>query len=76
MYTRLVGENKDRDLSIEQALGRIESAFCNVRRQTIEAQKPLDDEAIFTLSAFVAATQFRTPGARTHIKSQWERAPN
>ncbi|MEO1966321.1 DUF4238 domain-containing protein [Hyphomonas sp.] len=73
MYTRLVGpDNQDRDISIEKALGRIEAAFCKVRRDFIEPMKPLTEDAIITLAVFAAATQFRTPGAREHIRSQWE----
>lgn len=75
MYTiRSADDPEARDLRLEHGLGRIEAAFCAVRRDYVEARRPLGPEQRAPLYAFAAAAQWRTPGAREHIREEWQSA--
>ncbi len=75
MYTIRHDDDPDaRDLRLEHGLGRIEAAFCAVRRDFIEPRRTLGPEERAALYAFAAAAQWRTPGARDHIREQWQSA--
>lgn len=60
------------DLSLEQALNRLETDFCAVRRDFIEPRRPLGARERSVLLAFLASSKFRTPGYREHTRSQWQ----
>jgi hypothetical protein len=72
MYTITPADDPlGRDLSLEHALGRLETDFCSVRRNFIEPRRPLGARERLTLLAFLASSKFRTPGYREHTRSQW-----
>jgi hypothetical protein len=73
MYTiGSAGNPQSRDLSLEHDLGQIETDFCAVRRDFIEPGRSLGSRERAVLLAFVASSQFRTPGFRDHTRSQWQ----
>jgi len=75
MYTiRPADTAAERDLRLEDGLGKIEDAFCRVRRDYIEARRTLRPKERAPLYAFAAAAQWRTPGAREHIREEWQSA--
>ncbi|MEX1108481.1 MAG: DUF4238 domain-containing protein, partial [Dongiaceae bacterium] len=73
MYTITpANDPQGRDLSLEHALSKIESDFCTVRRDFIEPKCPLGERERAVLLAFVTSSQFRTPGYREHMRTQWQ----
>ncbi len=71
MYT-IVGADGARDLTIEHGLGKLEGDFCDVRKKFIEPMKPLGGRERAIVCGFAAATQFRTPTYRDHMRGQWQ----
>ena len=71
MYTRF-GEGGERDLGIEMALQRLETAFGVARKNYVENRAKLPPRELAVFMAFVAAQKFRTPAAREHMRATWE----
>lgn len=74
MYTRTIvipGVLEARDLRIEAGLSNLEDSFVRLRRDFLDQRKPLPAVPALKLLAFVASQQWRTPGAREHIRAQW-----
>lgn len=70
IYTRTT-ETGDRDLHIEDQLGRIEHAFSRVRRQRLSPCLELAPADRAVICAFMSAQQSRTPKFREHHRAQW-----
>ena len=72
-YTKYSGlQPEERDISLELLLGKIESDFCKVRRDILTHHLPIENDTREVLAAFIASTQWRTPGSKEHIRSQWQ----
>lgn len=72
MYTITPADNPEgRDLSLEYALGQLETDFCAVRRDYVEPRRPMGTREHGVLLAFLASSKFRTPGSREQTRSQW-----
>lgn len=61
-----------RNLSLEHGLNRIENDFCVVRRDFIQAKRPLGAQQRAIALAFLAASYFRTPSQREETRAQWK----
>lgn len=73
MYT-IVGENGERDLSIERSLSQTEGKFARIRRDKLDRGLSLTAEERAFVCMFVAAMYSRTKTYRQHLRSSWGRA--
>lgn len=62
----------DRDLTIEHALGKLESQFVELRRSKLEKREPPDPREHRRLCWFCAAMSLRTKANRDHVRAQWQ----
>lgn len=60
-----------RDVSIEKALGRIETTFAKTRRRLL-AREPITAAHKGVSAAFVAALRIRSPAMDAHHANSWQ----
>lgn len=69
-YTK-IGQQGERDLSLENALNRLETDFAKIRREKLDKRLPLSRREGFLLCAFCAAMHGRTRAQRENTREQW-----